>query len=835
MSYADAVRRSRCNGACLEWTNTAYQTETNLGKEDRQYKRCNGACLEWTNKKYRNEHIHDGIQWKRQRWTESNYPRQPVTSLMDIKIPDHIIARFEEREKPRHHNEQHYYETPTENPPPQQTNHLPRSHRAEIQPNLHFTEETTARLRQVLQQQANNVREALQQQEKRPHQETTQRQTHNGQITDQLSNNPDFKPLVKLLNCLTRLRSSRTHWQTTPPKTIGKSLKLFSERIRPPVDDELFRGKISQLTEQYADSITEIVKIHLDHHIKETVKQAHSLRQTDIDLAWSTVRRQLSRSNKRITSAIIVDSKTHYDSYQNQDTSTEPNHYSPQAIHTEENAAIDIANQIFPPTTITCSQPRPQRIKRKDMETTPDSTHCAVKIQRITNPNLIDLDDYEETSSASQSTVSYMGIDHVLDDLPGPYGLLLPAATSTSTPRPIPTSTPTMTPLPTPLAPTVQNVYGPMTSSASPTTTSARSTTSPTPTSSKSTTASTMSPNHINNESTSLMWSIPTSSTTRYVSAGRPTTTVSTTTSSTSTTVDTANTTQPVSLQTNHTVSATTPTTDINIVTYETKRETQATNTRPTSKFYVDLPDDTESTSPPHRQTFERLSQSTNDTSRNDDNLYDVHVSTEPTPQETIVHVPPIYSSYSHVQHWKIDKPLNGQDVLVITDSNGTNWKDKPSNWTVYAFSGATINNVVDLIDHMDHIEDWKLIIISVGVNDIIAHNTPTVAEIKLRVRQLFNVCDTISIPVIFVTPPRSKTFHSQEVIDLFDALQKIAITYFSSEYVVCTDKIAFAPSKPDDCKHYTRSVARNLIKLVENHCLHLNGSLHMPTGLPTI
>jgi hypothetical protein len=30
---------------------------------------------------------------------------------MDIKIPDHIIARFEEREKPRHHNEQHYYET----------------------------------------------------------------------------------------------------------------------------------------------------------------------------------------------------------------------------------------------------------------------------------------------------------------------------------------------------------------------------------------------------------------------------------------------------------------------------------------------------------------------------------------------------------------------------------------------------------------------------------------------------------------------------------------------------------------------------------------------------
>lgn len=70
---------------------------------------------------------------------------------------------------------------------------------------------------------------------------------------------------------------------------------------------------------------------------------------------------------------------------------------------------------------------------------------------------------------------------------------------------------------------------------------------------------------------------------------------------------------------------------------------------------------------------------------------------------------------------WKIEKPPNGMDTLVITDSNGMIWADAtlPEGWTVDAFRGARLHDAADLLcKSTTDIVNINQVIIAVGIND---------------------------------------------------------------------------------------------------------------------
>ena len=745
MSFTDKTP-SRCNGACLNWANYPSHTNTHIDDDDWTTQRWERRR---TQRQTRNKIpalldiiIPDHIIARFERThTHSDYyhddelDTRRIPSLLDLKIPDYIVDRFEGYQHSRHthaYNHSTHAHSTHGNPQPQDHTHQYTHNTSDINAihKITLSDTEASKIRQTLSECAADIDTALRKQRSTTTGQTlhttihqapdnntatthTQtfynRHTEDTANTQQLSTNPDFKPLVKLLNRLTRLHSSRNNWQTLPPKTVATSLKHFSESIKPPVDDSKFHEDINRLTEHYSKSIITTVQLHINHHIQDTVQQAHLLNQTDIDRIWSTVTRQLSRSNNRITASIIDETKSMYNnsnSYMDCDhqtddiQQTDTRHMSDKSHHTTFTTITEIQ-----------SEPMPQRTKRKNLDTSNISTHTQFKILRTDSDEELTTQDANDTDGdVENSNMTYLSEPENSTN----HG------DTASTPKPPTFPIPKIT-----------------------------------------------------------------------ISTDRPDT--------------------PTRLDLSHnTHDARTTDRKLTLSPLATDDDTHVlpilsnSTTHTPGQAYTSTKTFTPSFTP-----------SNNIPTINTNTL---HVRTSPTAQHN---TSPISFANQQKTEWKINKPLSGQDILVITDSNGKRWIDKPPNWVVYSFSGATIDDTIDLIDKQSPDDDWKLIIICIGTNDVITYHTPH-QDVDSKICTLATKCENLSTHVIFVTPPRSKTYHTQQNIEDFHNLQNCAEKYFHSENCIDTENITFAPKQPDDNKHYTRNVARNLINYIQRACTYL-------------
>lgn len=849
MGYSDTVKRGRCNGNCLKWANkTSDATPDDDEWEQQRWVRRRQLRQQSRNQRHNipsifdveiPDHIIARFEGRRDKNTANHIP-----SLLDIKIPDHIITQFKRRRDESDDTRRDHDDIPRNGHLQRDRRNPSRSNHYPPYENVTHTDAEIEKMRQTLARCEPMIQQALLRQnngsddipptknaptpQDQPTATTrnidnrtpidTNAATH--QNAEQLSSNPDFKLLVKLLNRLTRLRSCSINWQIMPPKTVAKSLILFRDSIRPPVDDHQFRDEINRLTQEYADNVLTAVHQHIDNHVCETIKHAHSLCQADIDRVWSTVRRQLCRSNNKITASILSETKSTYENMYDCMDCDQPNQDEAQIAPTEATDALHNSAHVDTPTTSNVYElPLPQRKKRKDMDTTTSPIQVAVKIQRTADDeatqNLIDFEDDVKCDESINHTVASIQstADSYLEELSRLDDLTKQPAPTMSTPEPGSTppaenyvaAEPTSPAPPTPPTHAVDHVDA----------------VEPRPTQTSTPSLYTQRPltlYAVECVETVRPTTAPTSPLSGFATIPRPR----------PTTVENAYAEPPSSmLDTPPRITITTiPTPPVGYV--QTAEQTSSQTSRPVETPPSMVDDLRRNDTTAHQLTSHRTT-TTPTTALFQPNqvkqINDDEVTSPPAEANTPIDIPPRWCSHSLRRRWKIDEPDQDQDVLVIADSNGTRWIDKPTNWTVYAFSGATIYDAIELIESTDLAKSWKLIIISVGVNDIVSNNLSS-AILSERVGKLAATCKAVDIPVLFVVPPRSKTFYSQNEMDKFETLQKCAIDFFSCDYVICNDDIAFAPSNPNDNKHYDRSVARNIVlnivKFLVRDCKYL-------------
>ena len=744
MSYTDKPH-TRCNGACLNWTNaTNYDYAYDYTDEDDYdwtVQRCERRRLQHNTKlQTRNKvlplldiEIPDYIIARAKQnkqiptyrdndqTSDTVLDRRHIPSLLDIKIPDHIIEMFEGSLHTRNHTQDKRHPPNTHTFLQKQRNTQPFWHKrpdtisnTKNTDSIQFSDHTKTQLRQTLselepefraaieRQQASTARqippvtdEHIQDDPTTTHaQTTTNKHTTYPTDTQLLSSNPDFKPLVKLLNRLTRLHNCYNNWQTMPPKTLAKSLKHFSDSIRPPVDEKKFREDIDRLTKLYANDIVTTVKQHIDYHIKETTKKAHTHCQTDIDHIWSTVRRQLGRSNNRITASTIDEAKDYYEHTDDTMDCHDTSYHSQQMDEDEHTTDTNPHNTVIVTTDLT-TNPMPQRTKRKTLDTTNDSTRNTPKIQRTED------EDIENDST----TVSYLS-----------------------------------------------DTY--------------------------------MSPHHEDIDCLQAQSILPS----EHISTPKPTVICSITDSDGSTHT-------PVQ----HNILPTAPNTvAMNDII------TPSTSTIPTDMCHETITPHAPSSLP----------------SNNEPNTT---IDTQPTHTSVtnIEHASPRYFTYHQKTLWTIDRPLDGRNILVITDSNGKTWTNTPQNWTVYAFSGAHIDDITELLDKQPLDKNWHIVIISVGINDVFTH--PPDVDLNNKLQALANKCKQQHDHVIFVTPPHNKSYHASIHVKIFTLLQEFATKHFTADNCINTENITFKYQNINDNKHYTLDTADKIINLIKSHNIYLN------------
>jgi len=114
------------------------------------------------------------------------------------------------------------------------------------------------------------------------------------------SDNPDFRELIKTMNQGARLYHAQNHWESLPI-TLDKAVDRISSSVRPPMPDETLSRHITRAANSFKEAIRHSVNEHLVRKSTQTRRTLQQLDPQDENQAKSIVRRQLLRTNGRMT------------------------------------------------------------------------------------------------------------------------------------------------------------------------------------------------------------------------------------------------------------------------------------------------------------------------------------------------------------------------------------------------------------------------------------------------------------------------------------------------------------------------------------------------------
>ena len=117
--------------------------------------------------------------------------------------------------------------------------------------------------------------------------------------SEKMSENPDFKDLVRRTNLGARLQNAKSNWQKLP-STLNAAIDRITQSIKPPAPTESLGQKLSRAGENFTSNIRHIVDEHLVTQYSSNQRALAQLDATDRDHATMIARKQLTKSNGRI-------------------------------------------------------------------------------------------------------------------------------------------------------------------------------------------------------------------------------------------------------------------------------------------------------------------------------------------------------------------------------------------------------------------------------------------------------------------------------------------------------------------------------------------------------
>ena len=114
------------------------------------------------------------------------------------------------------------------------------------------------------------------------------------------SENPDFVNLIRATNQGARLHHAQQNWERLPT-TIGRAVDKIANSVRPPLMDDGFQRHIQRAAASFKEAIRHTVSEHLVSKYTGVRRQLGHLDNRDMEQARAIARRQILRSNQRMT------------------------------------------------------------------------------------------------------------------------------------------------------------------------------------------------------------------------------------------------------------------------------------------------------------------------------------------------------------------------------------------------------------------------------------------------------------------------------------------------------------------------------------------------------
>lgn len=160
------------------------------------------------------------------------------------------------------------------------------------------------------------------------------------------------------------------------------------------------------------------------------------------------------------------------------------------------------------------------------------------------------------------------------------------------------------------------------------------------------------------------------------------------------------------------------------------------------------------------------------------------------------------------IDNWKVEHESAQFTTLVIADSNGKRWLDAPTDWVVYSFSGMKLADVANIIRKSPSIRQYERIIVHCGRND-------SFQSVKQHVIDFVTFLHSIDHPQLFIVP-------SLPDPQLYETGLRLLRTIISEEFgcraILFDEPDLFVRLNPHDTKHYSRSTAEHLIRVIVHH-----------------
>jgi len=152
------------------------------------------------------------------------------------------------------------------------------------------------------------------------------------------SENPDFRPTVRHFNNAARLQHAAQNWEQVPVG-VQRAITKVANSIKPPLADEDLRGKINRAADSFSYNVQRLVSEHVAAKYVSTTRSLAQLDPTDQNEARAIARRQILRSNTRISQqqleglfqTVGSDAVRHRDGWHRVGTRDAPNYTTPPA------------------------------------------------------------------------------------------------------------------------------------------------------------------------------------------------------------------------------------------------------------------------------------------------------------------------------------------------------------------------------------------------------------------------------------------------------------------------------------------------------------------------
>jgi hypothetical protein len=180
----------------------------------------------------------------------------------------------------------------------------------------------------------------------------------------------------------------------------------------------------------------------------------------------------------------------------------------------------------------------------------------------------------------------------------------------------------------------------------------------------------------------------------------------------------------------------------------------------------------------------------------------------------------PVYSYMgSERSRWSAFHKLEANTTtVVIADSNGRRWENIPEDWIVHAFSGAKLNDAIDLLESIQIPTQILNIVLALGINN---RDAPS-DDITRCITKLNDFRQRTTFTVKFLMVPQHPNFTPEQANNIAH-LNRTARDLFGTDFIVGPPRQLIQPLMIGEAAHYTKVTADRIIELIKPHMAHLN------------